>query len=143
MDSGDLSLAIDLGREALWVAVKLSFPILLSALVVGALISVLQAATQIQDQTLNQVPKLFTVAWELEVWLLVGFAAALLFAGVQLGGHLIDQELGILQANLLDPMLNEQISIVGQFKVLLATLVYLLINGHHLLIAALSDSFRS
>ena len=29
MDSGDLSLAIDLGREALWVAVKLSFPILL------------------------------------------------------------------------------------------------------------------
>jgi flagellar biosynthesis protein FliQ len=62
MDSNDLSLAIDLGREALWVAVKLSFPILLSALVVGALISVLQAATQIQDQTLNQVPKMFTVA---------------------------------------------------------------------------------
>ena len=62
MDSADLSLAIDLGREALWVAVKLSFPILLSALVVGALISVLQAATQIQDQTLNQVPKMFTVA---------------------------------------------------------------------------------
>ena len=62
MDSADLSLAVDLGREALWVAVKLSFPILLSALVVGALISVLQAATQIQDQTLNQVPKMFTVA---------------------------------------------------------------------------------
>ena len=62
MDSADLSLAVDLGREVLWVAVKLSFPILLSALVVGALISVLQAATQIQDQTLNQVPKMFTVA---------------------------------------------------------------------------------
>ena len=62
MDNGDWSLAVDLGREALWVAVKLSFPILLSALVVGALISVLQAATQIQDQTLNQVPKMFTVA---------------------------------------------------------------------------------
>ena len=62
MDGGDLGLAVDLGREALWVAVKLSFPILLSALVVGALISVLQAATQIQDQTLNQVPKMFTVA---------------------------------------------------------------------------------
>jgi flagellar biosynthetic protein FliQ len=62
MDSGDLSLAIDLGREALWVAVKLSFPILISALLVGALISVVQAATQLQDQTLNQVPKMFTVA---------------------------------------------------------------------------------
>ncbi len=62
MDSGDLGLAVDVGREALWVAVKLSFPILLSALLVGALISVLQAATQLQDQTLNQVPKMFTVA---------------------------------------------------------------------------------
>jgi flagellar biosynthetic protein FliQ len=62
MDSGDLGLAVDVGREALWVAVKLSFPVLLSALVVGALISVLQAATQLQDQTLNQVPKMFTVA---------------------------------------------------------------------------------
>ena len=62
MDSGDLSLAVDLGREALWVAVKLSFPILISALIVGALISVLQAATQLQDPTLNQVPKMFAVA---------------------------------------------------------------------------------
>ena len=62
MDSGDLSLAVDLGREALWVAVKLSFPVLISALIVGALISVLQAATQLQDPTLNQVPKMFAVA---------------------------------------------------------------------------------
>ena len=62
MDSGDLSLAVDLGREALWVAVKLAFPVLLSGLIVGALISVLQAATQIQDPTLNQVPRMFAVA---------------------------------------------------------------------------------
>ena len=77
MDSGDLGLAIDLGREALWVAVKLSFPILLSALVVGALISVVQAATQLQDQTLNQVPKMFTVAAVVFVtlpWILAALA---------------------------------------------------------------------
>ena len=77
MDSGDLGLAIDLGREALWVAVKLSFPILLSALVVGALISVLQAATQLQDQTLNQVPKMFTVVAVVFVtlpWILAALA---------------------------------------------------------------------
>ena len=77
MDSGELGLAVDLGREALWVAVKLSFPILLSALVVGALISVLQAATQLQDQTLNQVPKMFTVAAVVFVtlpWILAALA---------------------------------------------------------------------
>ncbi|HLY11202.1 MAG TPA: flagellar biosynthetic protein FliR [Planctomycetota bacterium] len=83
------------------------------------------------------------VAGELAVGLLIGFAAALLFAGVQFGGHLIDQELGLQQAALLDPVLGEQISILGQFKVLLATLVWLLINGHHLLITSISDSFRA
>ena len=62
MDSSDLSLAADLGREVLWVAVKLSFPILLVAIVVSAVVGVLQAATQLQDQTLNQVPKMFAVA---------------------------------------------------------------------------------
>ncbi|HLY11201.1 MAG TPA: flagellar biosynthetic protein FliQ [Planctomycetota bacterium] len=62
MDSSELSLAADLGREVLWVAVKLSFPILLAAILVSAVISVLQAATQLQDQTLNQVPKMFAVA---------------------------------------------------------------------------------
>lgn len=62
MDGAELSLAVDLGREALWVAVKLSFPILIAALVVGGMISVLQAATQLQDPTLNQVPKMFAVA---------------------------------------------------------------------------------
>jgi flagellar biosynthetic protein FliQ len=62
MDSRDFSLAVDLGREALLVAVKLSLPILLSGLVVGTLISVVQAATQVQEQTLTQVPKTFVVA---------------------------------------------------------------------------------
>jgi len=44
---------------------------------VGALISVLQAATQLQDQTLNQVPKMFTVAAVVFVtlpWILAALA---------------------------------------------------------------------
>jgi flagellar biosynthetic protein FliQ len=62
MNSGHLQLAVDLGRDALLVAIKLSFPILLAGLLVGALISILQAATQIQEQTLSQVPKMFAIA---------------------------------------------------------------------------------
>jgi flagellar biosynthetic protein FliQ len=62
MDSGTLDQAVDLGREALLLAVQLSLPILLAGLVVGAVISALQAATQMQEQTLNQVPKMFAIA---------------------------------------------------------------------------------
>ena len=62
MDSGTLDQAVDLGRETLLLAVQLSLPILLAGLVVGGILSALQAATQMQEQTLNQVPKMFAIA---------------------------------------------------------------------------------
>jgi flagellar biosynthetic protein FliQ len=61
MDPYDIDLAVELGQQTLWVAVKLAFPILLVGLVVGVGISVLQAATQIQEQTLTFIPKMFAV----------------------------------------------------------------------------------
>lgn len=80
---------------------------------------------------------------ELGVGLLIGFAASLLFAAVQSGGQLIDQELGLLSASVFDPITNEQVSIIAQFKLFLATVIYLLIDGHHLLLRAVAESFRS
>lgn len=135
--SGVMMLAPVFGSAMAPAAVKIFLSLALSLLFFPLVQG--QAAPVPMDGVLLAL----AVTWELAVGLLIGFAAAMLFAAVQFGGHLIDQELGILQANLLDPLLNEQISIVGQFKVLTATLVYLLINGHHLLIGALTDSFRS
>lgn len=51
-------LAVQLGQQALTVAVMLAAPLLLSALVIGVLIGMFQAATQINEQTLSFVPKL-------------------------------------------------------------------------------------
>lgn len=57
----DIGTAVDIGRQALWVAVKLAGPPLLVGLIVGIVISILQAATQIQEQTLALIPKMFAV----------------------------------------------------------------------------------
>ncbi len=73
MEPYDIDLAVELGQQTLWVAVKLAFPILLVGLVVGVSISVLQAATQVQEQTLTFIPKMFAVVVVLFVmmpWLL-------------------------------------------------------------------------
>jgi flagellar biosynthesis protein FliQ len=56
------ALIVDLARNAVMLALLLAGPILLVALGVGVLISVIQAVTQIQEQTLSFVPKLFAVA---------------------------------------------------------------------------------
>ncbi|HYE97675.1 MAG TPA: flagellar biosynthetic protein FliR, partial [Planctomycetota bacterium] len=82
-------------------------------------------------------------AGELAVGLALGFAAALLFAAVQYAGQVLDQELGVGQAGLLDPFSDGSVAALAQFKVFLATVVYLLLDGHHFLVAATADSFRA
>ena len=56
------TLVVDLARNAVMLALMLAGPLLVIALTVGVVISVLQAVTQIQEQTLSFVPKLFAVA---------------------------------------------------------------------------------
>lgn len=64
---------LDVGRDALWLAVLLAGPLLLSALAVGLLIGIFQAATQIQEMTLSFIPKLIALVVALFVagpWML-------------------------------------------------------------------------
>ena len=49
---------IDLGRQALEITLLVSAPLFIAALVTGLIVSIFQAATQINEQTLSFVPKL-------------------------------------------------------------------------------------
>jgi flagellar biosynthetic protein FliQ len=51
-------LVMNIGRQAIEMTLLLSGPLLLSALVIGLIISIFQAATQINEQTLSFIPKL-------------------------------------------------------------------------------------
>ena len=53
----ETSAVLDIAVQALWVSAKLAAPVLITALVVGFAISVLQSITQIQEVTLSFVPK--------------------------------------------------------------------------------------
>lgn len=55
-------MVLQLFRGALMLAIKLAGPLLLTSMVVGLVISILQAATQIHEQTLSFVPKALTIA---------------------------------------------------------------------------------
>jgi len=69
----ELHRAVDLGREAIMAGALLAAPVLLVSLVVGVLVSVLQAATQLQEHAISFVPKLFAVLGVLTValpWLM-------------------------------------------------------------------------
>jgi len=78
-------------REGLLLVLVCSAPPILAALVVGLTMGILQAATQVQEQTLNQVPKIVAVTVALVVagpWMggqLLRFTEALMVAIAQVG----------------------------------------------------------
>ena len=85
-------LAIHLAVEALIVTLKVSAPFLLAGLLVGLIVSVFQAATQIQEQTLSFIPKIVATGvvgviagpWALDV--LVAYAHELFVSIPELAG---------------------------------------------------------
>jgi flagellar biosynthetic protein FliQ len=58
----ELDRAVDVVREALYLMMLLSAPVLLAGLLVGLAVSLIQAVTQVQEQTLSFVPKTIAMA---------------------------------------------------------------------------------
>ena len=56
-----VEVVLDIASEALWTIIITSAPLVLLSLVVGLLISIFQAVTSIQEQTLTFVPKLLAI----------------------------------------------------------------------------------
>ena len=69
-------MVLEIGREALWLAVMLSGPILGVALVIGLLVGIFQAATSINEMTLAFVPKVVLV------FVAFGFLAPYILTGL-------------------------------------------------------------
>ena len=74
--------------------------------------------------------------------IIIGFICFLYFNALYLAGSVIDTQIGFGMVNVLDPQINSQIPIMGNFYNLLITLIFLAVNGHHLIIRGLVYSFE-
>lgn len=61
-------MVLDIMKKAFMTIIVVSGPVLLVALLVGLLISILQATTQIQEQTLSFVPKILAIIFTLIIF---------------------------------------------------------------------------
>jgi flagellar biosynthetic protein FliQ len=52
---------LDVGRDAIWTLILVAAPMMLAGLVVGVIVALIQALTQIQEQTLVFVPKILAI----------------------------------------------------------------------------------
>ena len=86
---------------------------------------------------------LFMLAYELAIGLAIGFLMRLVFAAVEMAADLIGLQMGLGFAQFYDVQSQSQVPVLGRFFGLAATLTFLAINGHLLLISVLADSFTT
>jgi len=88
---------------------------------------------------------LVVAAWaahEIFIGGLIGFCFATLFWAVRAAGDIIGLQMGFAIAVVIDPNSPDQVSLIGEFKYVLAMLLLLVLDGHHMMIAALVDTYR-
>ncbi|HKI48427.1 MAG TPA: flagellar biosynthetic protein FliR [Desulfobacteria bacterium] len=79
---------------------------------------------------------------EVIMGLMIGMLVRMVFAGVVLAGQMVGYQMGLAMANILDPATSEQMPLLGQFNNLMAMLIFLATDAHHLFVKALVASFQ-
>jgi len=130
-----ISVAPLLGHRAVPMRLKIGL-----ALALTAVLAPLVPAPPITDALSGA--GLALLAQNILIGLMLGFAVRLIFAALELAGELIGLQMGLSFAGFFNPATGMAQNAVGSFMSLLALLMFIAIDGHLLLLAALADSFR-
>ncbi|MFQ5482989.1 MAG: flagellar biosynthetic protein FliR [Nitrospinaceae bacterium] len=125
-----------LGSRQFPVIAKIGFVLMLSLTVFSG----------VEPGQLPQPKSLFGLSTfmilELLAGLAIAFATRLVFTAVQIGGTMVDFQMGFGVVNVIDPQTETQVSVTAQFQNIFALLMYLGLNAHHTTIHALVESFH-
>jgi flagellar biosynthetic protein FliR len=98
----------------------------------------------LRPEILPNYPLTFALALIIEVALgyLIGLVCNLIFIAIQAAGEIADMQMGLSVATAFDPVFGATISVVGRLFLFLALMVFVMLDGHHLILSALHQSFR-
>ncbi len=111
----------------------------LALIIAVILCSVIKPDINLFPETLLSAVNL--ILSECVIGMIIGLMIRMFFSAVQLAGQLIGFQMGFAIINVLDPQTGTQASIIAQFGYWIVVLVFLLLNGHHLLLNGLKESF--
>ena len=96
---------------------------------------------QYDPSTQNLIPLILLGVKEVITGVLIGFMLNFIFYGFSYAGLLVGYDMGLAMAQMFDPTTESNTNIMGQTMLIMATLIFLIINGHHYLIRGLVYSF--
>lgn len=134
--SGIFSVTPFLGSNNIPVYAKAGLSLLLSYILFPVVYS---AGAVIPDTVLAYAA---LAAGEFLLGLIFGFVSSLIMQAVQMAGHILDMQIGFGIVNVFDPQFGQQVPLLGNFKYILALMVFLATNGHHVVLSALVASFK-
>lgn len=85
---------------------------------------------------------LVLAAKEIVIGIAIGFVTRIFFFAINMAGEMISITMGLGQAQMFNPMMGSMGNVMEQFFVVLATLLYMGLNGHHYMIDGLAMSFQ-
>ena len=126
---GSLNLPVHIRAATAFTMTVLLFPVLLDEMVVETPATVVMFAALV-------VQELF-IGW------LIGFIGYVVLSAINMAGKIMDMQVGFTIAQVMDPTSNEQSPLIGSFLYNLTIIYFLAVNGHHMIVAALMESFRA
>ena len=76
------------------------------------------------------------------VGVVFGFVSYLAFTGIQFAGEILDIQVGFSIVNVINPLTSQSVSVLGELELALASLIFLIADGHHLVFEGLAGSFN-
>ncbi|MCX7799584.1 MAG: flagellar biosynthetic protein FliR [Fimbriimonadales bacterium] len=114
--------------------------VFLSVMIAGALAFALRPQEASVPADLGSA--VLAIANEAAIGLVIGGLVSMSLAAAQMAGSVMDIQMGLSMGHILNPNTGTSNTLLAEYKHLLATVVFLCANGHHLMLGALARSFE-
>lgn len=137
--SGLFIIAPFFGSQNIPVRIRVGLAMAMALL----LFPVIDQKFPIEEVPATIVGYILAVIGELFVGWLIGMVAYIVIVAINMAGKIMDMQVGFAMVNVMDPTTNQQNALIGSFLYNLCIIIFLVVNGHHILLSALVGCFES
>ncbi|MDK2932299.1 MAG: flagellar biosynthesis protein FliR [Clostridiales bacterium] len=123
-------------RKSVPNILKIGFAMLVALIIMP----MMDMSTATKDRTVLQYALL--VFNEFSIGVILGFVSYMAFSALYIAGQMIDMQIGFGIVSVIDPQSNIQIPVIANFYYIIAMLMFLNLNGHHILISSIFYSYK-
>jgi len=134
--TGTMMTAPILGSNLIPRQIKAGISIILTLILFPVVLK-----TQVVSLPMDWITWSTEIIRELILGIILGYSVKLLFLGVEFAGQIVGFQMGLGIANVFEAQSQSQVSIISEFKNIMAIMIFLSLNAHHYFLRGLTDSF--